>query len=81
MKNAHERFGWLEFTRALKDTTVRVRLRVDGCIAEVAENGRVMDSFICSLLSAGILTLARHGQPFNKTRCSRSRERILRKRN
>ena len=40
MKNAHERFGWLEFTRALKDTTVRVRLRVDGCIAEVAENGR-----------------------------------------
>jgi hypothetical protein len=40
MKNAHERFGWLEFTRALKDTTVRVRLRLDRCIAEVAENGR-----------------------------------------
>jgi hypothetical protein len=40
MKNAHERFGWLEFTRALKDTTVRVRLRVDRCIAEVADNGR-----------------------------------------
>ena len=39
MKNAHERFGWLEFTRALKDTTVRVRLRLDRCIAEVAENG------------------------------------------
>jgi len=40
MKNAHERFGWLEFTRAMKDTTVRVRLRLDHCIAEVAENGR-----------------------------------------
>ena len=40
MKNAHERFGWLEFTRAMKDTTLRVRLRLDRCIAEVAENGR-----------------------------------------
>jgi hypothetical protein len=40
VKNAHERFGWLEFTRAMKDTTVRVRLRLDRCIAEVAENGR-----------------------------------------
>ena len=40
MKNAHERFGWLEFMRAMKDTTVRVRLRLDRCIAEVAENGR-----------------------------------------
>ena len=39
MKNAHERFGWLEFTRALKDTTVRVRLRVDRYIAEVPDNG------------------------------------------
>jgi len=40
VKNAHERFGWLEFMRAMKDTTVRVRLRLDRCIAEVAENGR-----------------------------------------
>jgi hypothetical protein len=40
MKNAHERLIWLEFTRAMKDTTVRVRLRLDRCIAEVAENGR-----------------------------------------
>ena len=40
MKNAHERIGWLEFTRAMKDTTVRVRLRLDRCITEVAENGR-----------------------------------------
>jgi len=40
MRNAHERLGWLEFTQATKDTTVRVRLRLDRCIAEVAENGR-----------------------------------------
>src|SRR6266705_2227774 len=40
VKNAHERFGWLEFTRTMRDTTVRVRLRLDRCIAEVAENGR-----------------------------------------
>jgi hypothetical protein len=39
VKNAHERMGWLEFTRALKDTTVRVRLRVDRCIAEMAGRG------------------------------------------
>ncbi len=40
MKNAHERLGWLEFTRAMKDTTVRVRLRLDRCIAEVGDKGR-----------------------------------------
>jgi hypothetical protein len=34
VKNAHERLGWLEFTRVLKDTTARVRLRLDRCIAE-----------------------------------------------
>ena len=39
MKNAHERFGWLEFTRVMKDTTARVRVRLDRCIAEPTENG------------------------------------------
>jgi len=39
VKNAPERFGWLEFTRAMKDTTARVRLRLDRCIAELRENG------------------------------------------
>ena len=38
MKNAHERFGWLEFTRELKDTTARVRVRLDRCIAETGKN-------------------------------------------
>ncbi|HEV2416516.1 MAG TPA: hypothetical protein VGX94_01800 [Terriglobia bacterium] len=40
MENAHERFGWLEFTRVLKDTTARVRLRLDRMVAEMSENGR-----------------------------------------
>jgi hypothetical protein len=40
VKNAHERFGWLEFTRVMKDTTARVRVRLDRCIAEPTENGR-----------------------------------------
>ena len=39
MKNAPERFGWLEFTRAMKDATAHVRLRLDRCIAELRENG------------------------------------------
>ncbi|MGH7079115.1 MAG: hypothetical protein ACREFU_13590 [Acetobacteraceae bacterium] len=38
MKNAHERFGWLEFSRELKDSAVRVRLRLDRLIAEIGEN-------------------------------------------
>jgi len=40
VKNAHERFGWLEFTRAMKDTTVRIRLRLDRSIVETTENAR-----------------------------------------
>lgn len=40
MENAHDRWGWLEFTRVLKDTTARVRLRLDRMVAEVAKNGR-----------------------------------------
>lgn len=40
MRNAHERFGWLEFTRQLKESTTRVRLRLDRCIAETGKDGR-----------------------------------------
>jgi hypothetical protein len=42
MKNAHERFGVLEYTKRMKDTTTRIRLRLDRFIGEVgsAENGR-----------------------------------------
>ena len=40
MKNAHERFGWLEFVRVMKDTTTHIRLRLDRCIAEIDDDGR-----------------------------------------
>jgi hypothetical protein len=42
MKNAHERFGVLEYTKRMKDTTTRIRLWLDRFIGEVegAENGK-----------------------------------------
>jgi hypothetical protein len=42
MKNAHERFGVLEYTKRMKDTTTRIRLRLDRFIGEVeeGENGK-----------------------------------------
>jgi hypothetical protein len=42
MQNAHERFGVLEYTKRMKDTTTRIRLRLDRFIGEVADarNGK-----------------------------------------
>ena len=42
MKNAHERFGVLEYTKRMKDTTTRIHLRLDQFIGEVADarNGK-----------------------------------------
>ena len=34
MQNAHERFGTLEFTKRMKDTTTRVRVYVDRVVLE-----------------------------------------------
>jgi hypothetical protein len=39
MKNAHERFGVLEYTKRMKDTTTRIRLRLDRFIGEVQIEG------------------------------------------
>jgi hypothetical protein len=39
MKNAHERFGVLEYTKPMKDTTTRIRLRLDRFIGEVESEG------------------------------------------
>jgi hypothetical protein len=50
VENAHERFGWLELTRVLKDTTARVRLRLDRMIAEVADDGREGQFHLLSVL-------------------------------
>lgn len=38
MKNAHERFGWLEFHKRLKDTTTRIRLPLDRFIGDTPED-------------------------------------------
>ena len=35
MKNAHERFGVLEYKKRMKNTTTRIRLRVDRFVGEV----------------------------------------------
>jgi hypothetical protein len=39
MQNAHERFGTLEFTKRVKDTTTRVRVYMDRLIVEVGKEG------------------------------------------
>ena len=38
MKNAHERFGFAEFEKKLRDTATRIRLTADCFIGERAEN-------------------------------------------
>jgi hypothetical protein len=35
MRNAHERFGILEYTKRMKDTTTQIRLRLDRFVGEV----------------------------------------------
>jgi hypothetical protein len=36
MQNAHERFGTVEFTKRMKDTTTRVRAYIDLVVLEPA---------------------------------------------
>jgi hypothetical protein len=49
MKNAHERFGVLEYTKRMKDTTTRIRLRLDRFIGEV-EDGRNGKAHLISVM-------------------------------
>jgi len=51
MKNAHERFEVLEYTKRMKDTTTRVRLRLDRFIGEV-EDGRNGKAHLISVLGS-----------------------------
>jgi len=39
MKNAYERFGVLEYTKRMKDTTTRIRVRLDRFIGEMQGDG------------------------------------------
>jgi hypothetical protein len=38
MRNAHQRFGILEFTKGMKDTTAQIRLRLDRFVGEVEKD-------------------------------------------
>src|SRR5215469_17648503 len=49
MKNAHERFGWLDFEKQLKDTRTRLRVPLHRFIGEPTENKEV--SGTCHLVS------------------------------
>jgi hypothetical protein len=49
MKNAHERFGVLEYTKRMKDTTTRIRVHLDRFIGE-AEDGRNGKAHLISVL-------------------------------
>jgi hypothetical protein len=49
MKNAHQRFGVLEYTKRMKDTTTRVRLRLDRFVGEI-ERGQTGRGHIISVL-------------------------------
>ena len=49
MKNAHERFGVLGYTKRMKDTTTRVRARLDRFIGEV-EGDRDAKAHLISVL-------------------------------
>jgi alkylhydroperoxidase/carboxymuconolactone decarboxylase family protein YurZ len=40
MKNAHERFGALEFVKRTKDTTTRVRVHIDRAVLETPKDER-----------------------------------------
>jgi len=50
MKNAHTRFGRLEFTRHLRDTTTEVRLPMDRFIGEPGEKGRTAQAHLASVV-------------------------------
>ena len=49
MKNAHERFGVLEYTKRMKDTSTRIRLRLDRFVGEV-EKDRNCKAHLVSVL-------------------------------
>ena len=49
MKNAHERFAVLEYTKRMKDTTTRIRVRLDRFIAEVDDAGNGKAHLIAAL--------------------------------
>ena len=54
MKNAHERFGYAEFEKNLRDTTTRVRLTADCFIGERAEKAGPSDGHLLSVFGTDV---------------------------
>ena len=54
MKNAHERFGYAEFEKKLRDTTTRVRLTADCFIGERAERASPSDGHLLSVFGTDV---------------------------
>jgi hypothetical protein len=50
MKNAHQRFGQLEFTRQMRDTATEVRLWMDRFIGEEGNRGAVSRAHLVSVV-------------------------------
>jgi hypothetical protein len=49
MKNAHERFGWMEFEKQLRDTRTKIRVALDRFIGEPSESKEAPG--VCHLVS------------------------------
>jgi hypothetical protein len=54
MKNAHERFGFAEFEKRLKDTTTRIRLTADCFIGEPANKSAVAQGHLLSVFGTDV---------------------------
>jgi hypothetical protein len=54
MKNAHERFGFAEFEKRLKDTTTRIRLTADCFIGEPADRNFPAQGHLLSVFGTDV---------------------------
>ena len=76
MKNAHERFGFAEFEKRLKDTTTRIRLTADCFIGEQPESA-ALPSATCFRSSAPTSRWRLSGLQFSARSRSRLADRIF----
>jgi len=54
MKNAHDRFGFAEFEKRLKDTSTRVRLTADCFIGEPANKSGASQGHLLSVFGTDV---------------------------
>ena len=54
MKNAHERFGFAEFEKKLRDTATRIRITADCFIGEMPENAGHSDGHLLSAFGTDV---------------------------